>query len=573
MANSYQLRGILFFFALSLATSFGGTFTKIITLIPVPSHAVGSDSGDTRPNSTDNIHLDANVYLPDGAASSAPVIVILHGYAGSKDDSFVVPIAQDFAGAGYVVVTYTARGFGSSDGMVTLAGPNEINDLKTIITAMQSGSIGDSPAVAVPVTTASSFGVTGASYGGGQSFEIMRTQVAGLKAVAPIIGWTDLYQAVSPNDVPKLSYVVGLFASGFDPDSSNYDDVMFDWMRDLVGGNPEQTRTGNSQHNLDWRSVIFNESSLTVPVFAIQGWRDWLFPAEQALSLFQASSAIPFFKLYIGGLGHPPATTDVTNPEAMYLRGQLLRWFDHWLKGVDNGIDTEPRVSVAPERTANWSQTAIVTADAFPLPGTTDTTYFFNKNKLSTLSAAGNVQKIPPTNGGNTVFSPIRRALGGSSDELGAAFLLVNSLLNSDAGILDSRLATQSDDSANARTFASPPLPANVTATGLPTFHLFVSAKASDANYYAQIFERIPGGTMRLVTRGAFSDHASDPNTPHQIDFSPFAVNHVFKAGDSIVVRVASRDFPYFLPNLSQPTVKLYRDSAHPSNVTLPVAP
>jgi putative CocE/NonD family hydrolase len=257
----------------------------------------------------------------------------------------------------------------------------------------------------------------------------------------------------------------------------------------------------------------------------------------------------------------------------MYLRGQLLRWFDHWLKGVDNGIDTEPRVSVAPERTANWSQTAIITADTFPLPGTTDTTYFFNKNQLSTLSAAGNVQKIPPTNGGNSVFSPIRRALGGSGAELGAAFLLVNDLLNSDAGIMDSRLATQSDDSANARTFASPPLPANVTATGLPTFHLFVSAKASDANYYAQIFERLPNGTMRLVTRGAFSDHASSPNTPHQVDFSPFAINHVFKAGDSIVVRVASRDFPFFLPNLSQPTVKLYRDSTHPSNVTLPVTP
>jgi len=35
-----------------------------------------------------------------------------------------------------------------------------------------------------------------------------------LTAVIPIIGWTDLYQALAPNDVPKLTYSLGLFATG-----------------------------------------------------------------------------------------------------------------------------------------------------------------------------------------------------------------------------------------------------------------------------------------------------------------------------------------------------------------------
>ena len=42
------------------------------------------------------------------------------------------------ASAGYVVLTPTARGFGDSDGLVTLGGPNEINDLKTMIAGIQS---------------------------------------------------------------------------------------------------------------------------------------------------------------------------------------------------------------------------------------------------------------------------------------------------------------------------------------------------------------------------------------------------------------------------------------------------
>ncbi|MEY2537716.1 MAG: type transport system ATP-binding protein [Verrucomicrobiota bacterium] len=559
---------------LSVAGIFGGTFTTSSTLIPVPAQATGTDAGDTSPNSSQTIHLDADVYLPDGATAPAPVIVIIHGYGGSKTDTFVVTLARDFASAGYVVVAPTMRGFGNSEGLVSLAGPNEIDDLKTIILAMQTGSIGDSPVVTIPVDATSKFGVTGGSYGGGNTFEIMRTHVAGLAAVAPIIGWTDLYQALSPNDVPKLAYGVGLFASGFDTNNPNYDDAMFNLMRDIIGGTPEQMRTGNAQQNIDWRSVIFDPAELSVPAFVIQGWRDWLFPAEQATSLFETSTAIPFFKLYLGGVGHPPAVTDITNPEALYLRGQLIRWFDYWLKGTDTGITTDPRVTVAPENTLKWSQTALVNANTFPLPGTTTTTYYLNFGHLSTLSSAGKTQSLSPTSGGTSlILTPIRRVLGGSANDLIAAFLLVNNLLNSGAGILDSNIVTQADSSANSTTYSSPPLGADVHVTGLPEVHLFVSAKSAGAYYYVQVYENVPNGNLKLITRGAFKDHATNFTAAHEVDFSPFAINHTFKTGNQISVHVSSRDFPFFLPNLSQPTVKIYRGATHPSNITLPVAP
>ena len=553
--------------------TFGGTFSTTSTFIRVPDQAIGTASGDTIPSSTNTIELDANVYIPDGAAAPAPAIVIMHGYGGSKNDGPVVTLAQDFASAGYVVVTPSARGFGQSDGFVTLAGPNETNDLKTIILAMQTGQIGDSPAVAIPINPTSKFGVTGASYGGGHSFEIMRTHVAGLRAVAPIIGWTDLYQALSPNDVPKLSYAVGFFASGFNFTRPNYDNFMFDRFRHLLGGVPEQNRQGDAQANVDWRSVIFNPSELTVPAFVIQGWKDWLFPAEQATSLLQANSGIPFFKLYIGGLGHAPATTDINNPEAVYLRTQLLSWFDHWLKGIDTGITTEPPVTVAPARTAIWSQAALIHSNTFPLPGTTTATYYFNGLHLSTAGAAGKPLFIPPTTASTAIIDPIRAALGSSADALIAAAVLVNNLLNSGAGILDSGILTQFDDSAAGKTFSTLPLASDTKVVGLPALHLFVSAKGAGAYYFVEILETLPDGSNRLVTRGAFKDHANRFKAAHEIDFSPFSINHTFKAGNEISVRVASRDFPFFLPNLSEPTIQIYRDSAHPSNVTLPIVP
>src|ERR1051325_10807323 len=174
-----------FAFTILASRVLGGSFTLHETRIAVPALATGTDTGDTMPASSGQIHLDATVYLPEGVSAPAPVVVVLHGFAGSKDDSKNVELAQDFAAAGYVVLTPTLRGFGNSEGEVTLAGPSEINDLKTIILAMQTGSIGDAPAVSIPVTSASKFGVLGTSYGGGQTFELARTHVAGLSAIFP----------------------------------------------------------------------------------------------------------------------------------------------------------------------------------------------------------------------------------------------------------------------------------------------------------------------------------------------------------------------------------------------------
>jgi predicted acyl esterase len=566
--------GLVLIAAVAIASpALAGIFTTHDTLIRVPADATSTDSGDTGPNGTDTIHLDARVYIPDGVSAPAPVVVIIHGYGASKTTGTVVTIAQDFAAAGYVVLTPTMRGFGDSDGLVTLAGPNEINDLKTIITDMQTGTIGDTPAVAIPVNSSSKFGVTGASYGGGHSWEIMRTHVAGLTAVAPVIGWTDLYQSLAPNNVTKLGFDLALFASGFDTNMPNYDDVMFNWADDMLSGHPEDIRTGGHTRNIDWRSVIFNPTELTVPAFVIQGWNDWLFPAEQATDLFQTPNTIPFFKMYIGGIGHPRATTDITVPEAVYLRQQVLSWFDYWLKGIDNGIENEPRVTIGPEKTVNFSQATLIQSDTFPLAGTTSTTYYVNGGGLSTTVATKGKPRSISANTFPAVLQPIQNALGGSASGLIQAIIAVNNSVNSGGGIEDPNIDTGFDDGANSQTYVTGPLAQNTHVVGRPDFQLFVSAKRANAYYYAELVERDANGVDHLVSRAAIKDTSSGFSTPHEIDFSAFGVNRVFEAGNRIGLRIASRDYPFFLVNANQPTIKFYRRSPTDSNMTLPIVP
>jgi predicted acyl esterase len=562
---------LIFSFCVLLAAN-AGTFTNHNIRISVPAAAAGMTNGDTSATTSNNIQLDATVYIPDGATSPAPVIVVLHGFGGSKDYSKTVLLAVDFASAGYVVLAPSLRGFGDSDGEVTLAGPNEVNDVKTIIPAMQTGMIGDLP---IPVTSESKFGVTGISYGGGLTWELMRTHVAGLTAVVPIIGWTDLYQALAPNDVPKLTYTLGLFAGGFNQQNPNYPQQMFDWLADFLDGKPEKTRMGEPENNVDWRSVIFNPADVTVPTFVIQGWSDFLFPAEQATALFEATNGIPFFKMYIGGIGHPPASSDINDAEALYVRAQALRWFDQWLKGSDTGILNEPRVTLAPERTEDWTTNALVEADAFPLPGTTTNTYFVGLTGL-TNSSPGllKFKKLSRTARGSGFLSSFLDFIGVDDSHLISQVLAVNDILNSGAAdVLDPGVFTQADNDAKRIGFNSDVLPADLTVVGLPVVQLYVAAGKLNAYYFVQIEEKFALGEAKLVTRGAFKDHTVDSKLPHLIQFSPFAINHRFSAGSQIKLVIASRDYPFFLPNLNQPRVRIYRDASYPSALLLPVAP
>ena len=77
--------------------------------IPVGAEADGSA-----------VTLDADLYLPQSHAP-APAVLLAHGFGGSKAD--LRADAQRLASEGYVVLAYTARGFGRSGGLIHLMDP------------------------------------------------------------------------------------------------------------------------------------------------------------------------------------------------------------------------------------------------------------------------------------------------------------------------------------------------------------------------------------------------------------------------------------------------------------------
>ena len=123
----------------------------------------------------------------------APAILLAHGFGADKTS--VAGQAQELARSGFVVLTYSARGFGHSSGQISLNDPDfEVADashlidyLGTLRQVRQDGP--NDPRV----------GVTGASYGGA-----LALMVAGadrrVDAIAPVITYNDLAQSLLPED-------------------------------------------------------------------------------------------------------------------------------------------------------------------------------------------------------------------------------------------------------------------------------------------------------------------------------------------------------------------------------------
>jgi len=270
----------------------------------------------------DGVPLAATLYRPDGAAPAGgwPALLLLHGI-GSNRSSMNLIAEQVFAPQGYAVLTVDARGHGDSGGLSTFVGARETTDYAAALTWLR----------ARPGVSDSRVGAMGFSLGGGSVWKLLTAPGAHLAAAVPVMTWTSLSDALLPQGFAKAG-LVSSFRSML-PDA-RWDPQVTGLANDtLVSRNLPQLR----QFAQD-RSVRGDLEKIRTPVFMIQGRRDEAFDMDQALSAFGRLRGKK--RLYLGGLSQAPA-------EQSYYLTQARLWFDRFLKGQLNGIDTRPPLELA----------------------------------------------------------------------------------------------------------------------------------------------------------------------------------------------------------------------------------
>jgi hypothetical protein len=317
------------------------------------------------------------------------------------------------------------------------------------------------------------------------------------------------------------------------------------------------------------------------PVYLINGWYD-LYARDN----FQIYNNLTVPKhLLVRPTDHAGIETPASDVD---YGAEAHRWFDHWLKGIDNGIMDEAPIHYylqGADKGQEWKST-----DVWPLEDQALTRYYFGSG-----AAAG---KSSINNGGLEPSLP--------SDPQAFDAYTVDYSTTTGASPLWTGVAVshaypnmRSQDSKSL-TYTTPSLTKAVDLTGHPIAHLWLTASAPDLDVFVYLHEVDGNGNSTYITEGAlrashralspapFDDFGLPWQDHFQGDLKPIPAGEPFElvfdlrptawrfsAGKQIRITVAFADSGNFdTPVLNPaPTLQLLRDSGHPSYVELPIVP
>ncbi len=455
------------------------------------------------------VSLDASLFRPDGAGPF-PAVLLAHGFGGSKDD--VRTEAEQLARRGYAVLTYTARGFGKSTGLVGLDSPDaEVADARKLVDWLAA-----QPEVQLDGPGDPRVGVAGGSYGGA-----LALLLAGLDrrvdAIAPRITYWDLEQALFPGGVYKKQWAGILFAMG--GGCAKFEPAVCEMYTRIAQGG---ALTDGDRALLAARSPASVGAAIRVPTYLAQGELDSLFPLEHADEAARriAANGAPVAVDWIAG-GH-----DAGSAEDARVNARTADWFDRYLKKADapavpafqvsrsGGLDRETG-----ERTVRSSS-----ADAYPGLGGTVT---------RTVALPGTPQRAENPPGGTP---PSISGLPGLGELASSAAALGSGGLTRD-------LPTQ------AAVVDSEPLPAPVTVTGAPTVTIRVDSFAPEAVLFAKLYDVGPEGSQILPQQLAAPIRIPLTGATATATVRLPVIDHEFAAGHRMRVAFATTDLAYLTPD------------------------
>jgi putative CocE/NonD family hydrolase len=538
---------------------------------------------------SDGVRLAADVYRPD-APGAFPVILTRTPYDKRNPEHRYEFAGRLFASQGFVYVVQDVRGKFDSEGEY-YPYVNEARDGHDTIewVGMQEWSTGR-------------VGTYGFSYWGSTQWLPAPYGSEHLKAMVPIV--------TSQNIYPRWIYN-GIF---------RYNDVLFwhygntcrthrelegvdiakavrhvpliqadaalgvdlppfrDWIRHPVPGEY-------------WDAVRVDDKvdRIKAPALIIDGWYDYYLDlALEDFNRMRTTGGSPearSTRILIGPWTHETVSefTDVSfgdDADFMQQIAVMLRWFNYWLKGEDDGIMTEDPITIFVMGKNEWRS-----EEEWPLARTQYEKYYLHSNgSANSLSGDGLLNIEPPGNEPPDRFSydpadPVP-SVGGTSIYGEAK-----------AGPKDQRDVEERND---VLVYSTPPLTEDIEVTGPVKLMLYASSSALDTDFSAKLVDVFPdgkainlqAGMVRARYRDSFDvPTLLDTGTIYEFEVKIGSTSNLFKKGHRIRLEVSSSYFPEFGRNLNtgaeigmtsdmvKAAQTIYHDSEHPSYLLLPIIP
>ncbi|HSF95201.1 MAG TPA: CocE/NonD family hydrolase [Thermohalobaculum sp.] len=508
---------------------------------------------------SDGVRLAVRVWLPkDANANPVPAILEYLPYRrhdGTADrDALTHPY---FAGHGYASVRVDMRGSGDSEGIM----------LGEYLKQEQDDALEIIDWITAQPWCAGTVGMIGISWGGFNGLQIAARRPPALKAIVSICSTDDRY-------ADDIHYMGGCLLN----DNAAWNSAMFSINTTppdpaVVGNKWEKIwldrLKGSGMWLVDWLehqrrddfykhgSVCESFDDIEAAVYAVGGWADGY---SNAVFRLLAGLKAPC-KGLVGPWAHKYPHFAEPGPAIGFLQ-ECLRWWDHWLKGADNGIMDEPQLRcwmqepVPPktyykERPGRW-----VAEEAWPSARVASRVFHLNAEGLGDKAGAEASLRIdsPMTVG---LMAGQWCAHGLDPDQPG-----------------DQRV-----DAGGSLLFTSAPLTETLEILGAPVVTLEVASDKPVAMVACCLNEVMPDGAATRISYGLLNlthrdshEHPQplEPGKPYRVTVQLNDAGHGFGAGNRIQLAVSTVYWPIAWPSPEKATLTI---AAATSTLGLPVRP
>lgn len=507
----------------------------------------------------DGCRLAARLWMPDDAEAN-PVPAILEYLPYRKRDS---TRQRDnarhpyIAGHGYVCIRVDLRGTGDSDGVYHDEYlPQEQSDGAQVIDWISRQPWCDG-----------NVGMIGISWGGFNGLQIAALQPPALKTIISVGSTDDRYAS----DVhylggcltkDNIDWAAVMFShNSVPPDPEIVGEQWRDmWLERLAANRPWAIQwLEHQRRDAYWQqgSVAEDLSRVKIPVYAVNGWAD---NYSEAIPRLLAGLEGPR-KGLIGPWSHNYPQDGKPGP-AIGFHQECLRWWDHWLKGVDTGIMDEPLYRV-------WMQDSVAPQTSYvQMPGRWVAEAEWPSPRIQWSRQALNPGRIDETAGPETPLTlNSLQTTGLTQGELGRY---------GEGGEFPS---DQREDDGSSLVFISEPLDERLEIFGAPVVGLTLSSDRPVAFVAVRLNDVAPDGASTRVRHGVLNltqrddrEHIAPliPGERYTVRVELDDIAHSFAAGHRIAVSVSSTYWPMLWPSPEAVTLTIVAGASY---LELPVRP
>lgn len=561
----------------------------------------------------DGVKLAVNVYLPKGiGGKKIPTILYQTRYWRSVGFRWpinglveLVPTVPnfkvlEFVKNGYALVTVDVRGTGASFGTkgLTLPDWNEVQDGAEIVDWIINQPWSDGKV-----------GATGISYIGNTALYLTLNQHPAVKAIAPMYSVFDLYDDIGvPGGIFMERFLskYGRFCGRLDKN-----DLSRGWVTNLVvkgvepvKGERKLYKQAIAQHDCNYYqldeggSAEFIDATYTpdgidvkymlsphqnierynnanIPIYSYSGWWDLAFThaaVKQYLNFTNSGN-----KLILGPWSHGGAINInpyQPGPSEFDHLGEITKFFDHYLKDADNGLDKEASVHYFTMGENKWKS-----SNTWPPSRTKKVSYFIGEENGLGIQSSGNGFYPYITNESTETGKYSRWNL--------SRFAIPKNGYPDRAGENERRIC-----------FSTAQLTENIEVTGHPVISLFMTSSVPDVGVFAYLQDvdengkvyNITEGSLRAIHRKVYDEplyykdavpyHSYKKedamplsnDKPGEVVFDFYPTSYLFKKGHSIRIAICGNDANYFKQITPDKTEwKIYFGEEYPSKIELPI--